>query len=301
MRPKSISGHNSISDIPPLPAGKDVVDIFSDYYRYLYMCAKDYISESNAHSPTLWTSVESSIEYVLTHPNGWEGVHQQQLRRAAIKAGLVPNNDEAHARIRFVTEGEASLQFCICNGLTTEALKKGGGVLIIDAGGGTIDMCVYGEAQKRKDAFEELASPECYLQGSLYVTLRAKAFLQDFVKGTKFADDVEAMTAYFDKFAKQTFDGNDLFLKFGSARDTDSKLRIRGGRLTLLGEDVEGFFEPSISCIARAIEMQCTAVRKPVSAVFLVGGFSASNYLFSKLKEAAKRLDINLCRPHSNP
>ncbi|KAG5718638.1 hypothetical protein E4T56_gene16515 [Termitomyces sp. T112] len=300
MRPKSISGPNSISDIPPLPAGKSVIDIFSDYIRYLYTCAKTYITDSHVTGSKLWASVESNIEYVLTHPNGWEGAQQQQMRRAAVKAGLVPDNDEGHARIRFVTEGEASLHFCIRNGLTTEALKKGGGVLIVDAGGGTIDLSAYGEAPNKKGAFEEIATPQCHLQGSVYVTARAKAFLHDFLKDTKFADDVEAMTTYFDKSAKLTFNSNPLFIKFGSARDRDPKLRIRGGQLTLLGEHVEEFFEPSVSCIVRAIKMQCITARKPVSAVFLVGGFSASEYLFTKVKEAVQPLNIDLCRPDSH-
>ncbi|KAG5350998.1 hypothetical protein C0989_008361 [Termitomyces sp. Mn162] len=214
-----------------------------------------YITDSHVTGSKLWASVESNIEYVLTHPNGWEGAQQQQMRRAAVKAGLVPDNDEGHARIRFVTEGEASLHFCIRNGLTTEALKKGGGVLIVDAGGGTIDLSAYGEAPNKKGAFEEIATPQCHLQGSVYVTARAKAFLHgeerrtyeinypitlisvhiDFLKDTKFADDVEAMTTYFDKSAKLTFNSNPLFIKFGSARDRDPKLRIRGGQLTLLG------------------------------------------------------------------
>jgi hypothetical protein len=39
----------------------------------------------------------------LSHPNGWEGVQQEQTRRAAIMAGLVPNTGTGSSRIRFVT------------------------------------------------------------------------------------------------------------------------------------------------------------------------------------------------------
>ena len=39
------------------------------------------------------------------------------MRRAAIKAGLVANETRAQDRISFVTEGEASLHYCIHKGI----------------------------------------------------------------------------------------------------------------------------------------------------------------------------------------
>jgi len=44
------------------------------------------------------------------------------MRRAAISAGLVANLAEASERISFVTEGEASLHFCLNK--ISAALKK---------------------------------------------------------------------------------------------------------------------------------------------------------------------------------
>jgi hypothetical protein len=71
----------------------------------------------------LWIALEGSMQFVLTHPNGWEGEQQALMRKAAIIAGLVPNSREGHERIHFVTEGEASLHFCIANGLATDPLR----------------------------------------------------------------------------------------------------------------------------------------------------------------------------------
>jgi len=48
----------------------------------------------------------ANIEFVLTHPNGWEGAQQAQMREAAIHAGLIDDIPSARARVRFVTEGE---------------------------------------------------------------------------------------------------------------------------------------------------------------------------------------------------
>ena len=93
--------------------------------RYLHDCAKTYIQETHASGSNLWASVEQRIEYVLTHPNGWEGAQQEQMRRAAILAGLIPDTDGGRARVQFVTEGEASLHFCIQSGLTSQAMEVG--------------------------------------------------------------------------------------------------------------------------------------------------------------------------------
>ena len=60
---------------------------------------------------------------MLSHPNGWEGAQQTQMRKAAALAGLIPDNQGGYDRIAFVTEGEASLHFSIRNGLPSSALK----------------------------------------------------------------------------------------------------------------------------------------------------------------------------------
>jgi hypothetical protein len=57
-------------------------------------------------------SVGNDIELILSHPNGWEGQQQSEMRRAAINARLVSANG-APDRISFVTEGEAGLHFCL--------------------------------------------------------------------------------------------------------------------------------------------------------------------------------------------
>ena len=91
----------------------------------MYKCARTYIEESHANGSALWASVESEIQFIFTHPNGWEGIQQTQMRQAAIKAGLVPDTSAGRSRIAFVTEGEASLHFAIKHGLPVEATKVG--------------------------------------------------------------------------------------------------------------------------------------------------------------------------------
>src|SRR6266550_34195 len=109
--------------IAPLPEGVTVVDTFADLLRYLYRCTKTYFEDSHASGDSLWASLEKNTDFVLTYPNDWGRFQQDKLKRAAVKAGLVPNMRAASSQISFVTEGEAVLNYCIWSGLSSEALK----------------------------------------------------------------------------------------------------------------------------------------------------------------------------------
>jgi hypothetical protein len=100
-----------------------VVEVFADFLKYLLECASSYIQDTHANGPDLWNSVKSHIDFVLSHPNGWEGTQQSEMRKAAVLAGLVPDNPNGHSRLSFVTEGEASLHFSVQNGLPEGAMK----------------------------------------------------------------------------------------------------------------------------------------------------------------------------------
>jgi hypothetical protein len=91
--------------------------------RYLYQCAHTYIHDT--YSPELWKSIENDIDFVLTHPNGWEGAQQSQIRSAAVLAGLIADTPDGHSRLQLLTEGEASLHFCLNNGVTSESMMVG--------------------------------------------------------------------------------------------------------------------------------------------------------------------------------
>jgi len=103
-----------------LPKGKTIIDVFGDFMRYLFDSTQALFKSSEPN--VKWDSI-STIELVLTHPNGWKGPQQGQLRTAAVKAGLIEDTPAEHARIHFVSEGEASFSFCATNTQAGENLK----------------------------------------------------------------------------------------------------------------------------------------------------------------------------------
>jgi len=182
IRPRNESSSHISSSVPPLPPNKTVVGVLADYLIYLFDCTKVYIQETHANGNDLWASVEDDIYFIISHPNGWEGYQQQQMREAVVMAKFIPDTMEGHNRVSFVTEGEASLHFSIQNGLPPGAmevrqfchvivklfsksfLKKGEGVVIVDAGGGTIDISTYSRQIQNitnGENFEEIAAPQC--------------------------------------------------------------------------------------------------------------------------------------------
>ncbi|KAF8805124.1 hypothetical protein BYT27DRAFT_7339733 [Phlegmacium glaucopus] len=285
LRSKVGAGRTVGTDIPPLPLNKTVVEVFADFLRYLLECASSYIQDTHVNGIDLWNSVKFHIDFVLSHPNGWEGTQQSEMRRAAILAGLIPDNTSGHARLSFVTEGEASLHFSIHNGLPAGAMKNGDGIVIVDAGGGTIDISSYNRnPNSPKESFEEIAAPQCHFHGSVFVTMHARLFLENYLADSFFLDDLDHIIRCFDKTTKLRFKKAEepQYVKFGSTRDNNENYNIRFGQLKLTGTDVAQFFQPSVDCIVKAVLDQKRIAHKPIFHVVLVGGFAASDWLYTK-------------------
>jgi hypothetical protein len=101
------------------------------------------------------------------------------MRKAAVLARLIPDTTAGHARLSFVTEGEASLHFAVQNGLPTGVVNNGEGLVIVDAGGGTIDISSYSKnVGEAKATFEEVAAPQGKIYFIVYDFLCFKQYLQ---------------------------------------------------------------------------------------------------------------------------
>jgi hypothetical protein len=163
--------------ISKLPRGKTIIDVYADFMNYLFESTKALYKTSEPNGELRWESVSENVELILTHPNGWGGPQQTQLRTAAVKAGIVPDTPTGHSRVQFVTEGEASFSFCATRTQAGRNLKvrytpfrrtgllissqTGEQVLIIDAGGGTIDISTYKVLSNTPLKAEELYESKC--------------------------------------------------------------------------------------------------------------------------------------------
>ena len=111
--------------LPPFTPSKSLTEVFGDYLAYLVSCVKSSLPDNH---PTLRDTVPELLDSatsIIAHPNGWEGVHQTKLRNAAIYTELIPATPEGRSRVMFVSEGEASLHFCIHDGIVGRSMQVG--------------------------------------------------------------------------------------------------------------------------------------------------------------------------------
>ncbi|KAI0316059.1 hypothetical protein OF83DRAFT_1060977 [Amylostereum chailletii] len=305
LRPKTMKLKMNGMRLPPLPHGKNATDVFGDFLGYLFRCTRSFIIDTHANGAALWKAVERHLQFVLSHPNGWEGAQQTKMRRAAVRGGLIPDTDEGRARIRFVTEGEASLHACVLNGLANDVLSNpsGHGFLVADAGGGTLDISSYAIRATAPLVMEEIAPPDCVFAGSVFVSRRARDFLEVKLKDSKYGkpDSLDHITKRFDETTKRLFrDRKELqYIAFGSPLDKDLSVGIRHGQLKLTGNEVADLFEPSIEAAVASIRYQIEVTKGIVKSVWLVGGFAASTWLFTQLQERLAPLGVVVSRPDS--
>jgi len=219
-----------------------------------------------------------------------------------VLAGLIADTAAGHARLSFVTEGEASLHYSIHNGLPADAMAGKDGVAVVDAGGGTIDISAYAHSDKSTVGFEEIAAPQCHFHGSVFVSIHARVYLERLLAESSFYEDLEHIVRCFDKTTKLRFRSTEdpQYIKFGSTRDNEVEFNIRFGQLKLQGTDVAAFFDPSVQCVVNAIREQRKLAQRPIVHVVMVGGFAASDWLFERVRDILKPMGFNVVRPENH-
>lgn len=48
--------------------------VFADFLQYLFQCSSEHVHVAHANGEDLWASVKDHIHFVLSHPNGWDGM-----------------------------------------------------------------------------------------------------------------------------------------------------------------------------------------------------------------------------------
>ncbi|KAG9307937.1 hypothetical protein JVU11DRAFT_12878 [Chiua virens] len=303
LRPKHLASSIKDDDLPPLPCGKTTVNILADFIKYLFQCAKTYIKEH--HLAFTWSSFEDSIEFVFTHPNGWEAIQQQLYRRAIEHAGLIPCTPEGRSRVHMLTDGEAVIGFCIPVLFNADITNQAGpqGVVIIDAGGGTIDLSMF-SMSFNPISCAEIAPAECRLQGSVFITRRARALLQRKLEDWDHSseDEIAELAREFDQSTKLIIksDREPVYIRVAGRRYSNAKYGIRFGKLQLSGEDATGLFSDSIDAVISAFEQQEKHASIPITVALLVGGLSTNDWLWSRLQSYFEAKRVKIYRPDNN-
>ncbi|KAF8978269.1 hypothetical protein BGZ46_006651 [Entomortierella lignicola] len=281
--------------------GISVQTAISDYLNAFHEYVAEKILEQFGPSYS-----RKSFRYCLTVPAMWSDKAKDVMRRAAIRANIITEDDHPD-RLMLVSEPEAAALYCE-RACKQYDLDHGDRFMICDAGGGTVDLIVYEIAStslgRRLSEVTKGHGASC---GSMFIDQNLSSFL---VK--KFASQgaelpKSIVTALVETFAYQLkphFDGiEDQYLAlprsdcFDDLQDPEA-IGIDGGYMYLKASELkEIIFEPVVKKVVGLIQEQLRGA-KECSAIFMVGGFGSSSYLLQRVKQEFGDTIKTISAPH---
>ncbi|CAG8654935.1 6265_t:CDS:2 [Funneliformis mosseae] len=263
-----------------------------------------------------WTYIDfmKNVLLVVTVPAEYSENDKLTMRECIFNAGLIENLSSE--KLQFTTEPEAAAIYCMNDCLKEHNLTAPGTIFMIaDCGGGTVDLTTrkllgenqLGEVTERAGDFcgstfidKEFVNLLKREVGSSAVTLFEKKhygqmqhLIQDFCRRAKlpFSDDNPNFIYEldFEELApslKQYVTGREK----NSLEKINWMIEIDFGRM-------KSMFDPIVNRIVEMIDTQLNNSSGKCSAIFLVGGFSQSNYLQKAIKDKFSHKVENISVP----
>ena len=232
---------------------------------------------------------ERNIRYYLTVPAIWNDAGKAATRAAAIQAGFL--RDENDNRLTLVTEPEAAALFCSKAGLLN--LKIHDAVLIVDCGGGTVDLIAYEVEEENPFSVSECTAGSGDSCGSTALNrnfsniLRTKIRKMKLPDGSRTAGRVYAKCIMdFENRIKADFRNNNQKWAVDVGIEAEfPEAGIEEGYMTFTNEEILQCFEPVVNRILELVRNQIIAIQaqnRTLQNVLVVGGFGASNISSSR-------------------
>ncbi|KAK6599734.1 hypothetical protein H4I95_08609 [Botrytis cinerea] len=271
-----LSGNTYIDPInlPPLPPGKSEIDVAADYLFKLRQAMRNQLQKNFRRVPAIWNDAGKAA-----------------TRAAAIQAGFL--RDENDNRLTLITEPEAAALFCSKAGLLN--LKIHDAVLIVDCGGGTVDLIAYEVEEESPFTVSECTAGSGDSCGSTALNrnfsniLRTKIRKMKLPEGSKTAGRVYAKCIMdFENRIKADFRNNNQKWAVDVGIEAEfPEAGIEEGYMTFTNEEILQCFEPVVNRILELVRNQIIAIQaqnRTLQNVLVVGGFGASEYLFQQIK-----------------
>ncbi|KEY68788.1 hypothetical protein S7711_00656 [Stachybotrys chartarum IBT 7711] len=285
-----LSGNTYIDPInlPPLPPGKSEIDVAADYLFKLRQAMRSALQKTLGE---VFNREERNIRYYLTVPAIWNDAGKAATRAAAIQAGFL--RDENDNRLTLVSEPEAAALFCSKTGLLN--LKVHDAVLIVDCGGGTVDLIAYEVEEENPFTVAECTAGSGDSCGSTALNrnfsniLRTKIRKMKLPDGSKTAGRVYAKCIMdFENRIKADFRNNGQKWAVDVGIEAEyPEAGIEEGYMTFTNEEILQCFEPVVNRILELVRNQIIAIQaqnRTLQNILVVGGFGASEYLFQQIK-----------------
>ncbi|KAI9277780.1 hypothetical protein BY458DRAFT_538829 [Sporodiniella umbellata] len=291
----------------PLPLNLTATDIISDYLQKLYTYVKTYMSQKGFSR-----DFDTKARFCLTVPAMWSDKAKQAMRQAAINAGIISSSDHRD-RLMLISEPEAAALYCekTCDKFD---MKSGEEFMICDAGGGTVDLIVFKVERDKdgKEVFRESTRGLGETCGSMFIDMHFRKLLKKRLKkmirpspnGKVIIPEgpFEHMVDVFVDSSKPLFDNTDdvycsVPMGFDLLQTSNPALGLDEGTITFTKEEIQrDVFDP---VVGRIIQL-CKQLQKDTTnlkAIFTVGGFGSSAYLYQQLEKAFASENIAIVQP----
>jgi hypothetical protein len=258
-----MSGSNYIDPVslPPLPQGKTEINVAADYLAQLHEAMRIHLQKILGD---VFYREEYNIQYYLTVPAIWDDAAKASTRAAAIQAGFI--RDENDKRLTLVTEPEAAAMFCTKTGLLN--LKVRDSILIIDCGGGTVDLIAYEVEEEQPLSVAECTGGTGDSCGSMALNhnfsniLRAKIRKMNLPEGSKTTARIYAKCVMdFENRIKADFrnDGQKWAVDVGIDM-AYPEADIEDGYMTFTNEEILQCFELVVNRILELVRNQIFSI-----------------------------------------
>ncbi|CAG8480448.1 3807_t:CDS:2 [Acaulospora colombiana] len=274
---------------PKLPDGLDYKRAISDYLHEIGVKLKTSLKNS-------WPLLEfyRQVLLVLTVPAEFDNNAISIMRECALKADLIDTKDSPN--LIFTTEPEAAAVYCM-NSLKEHDLEIG-----MDCGGGTVDLTTRkllagGKLSEKTERIGDYCGGSFVDQeflnflgkkvGDYAIKLveenhygQLQYMVQEFCRRVKipFSEDPGA----YKPFELDLEEVCPVLMQYVKGEEKEA-MEEDGWVVIINFNDVKEMFDPVVNKIIRLIRRQLNS-SEGCSAMFLVGGFSESKYLQSKIR-----------------
>ncbi|CAG8501551.1 9595_t:CDS:10 [Acaulospora morrowiae] len=261
---------------------------------------------------SIWPGIDflKNVLLVLTVPAEFSNQAKEIMKQCVNDAGL------STRKLEFTTEPEAAAIYCMKYFKEQFTNAVGSSFLTVDIGGGTVDLT----KRKIRDnhTLDEISESTGDFCGGSYVDKEFLKFIEEKIGEIAMKQlrqnsygQLQYLVQEFCRRIKLPFTGNpDEFKEY--ELDIEEvcpvlKQYVHGLERTILEydewiisisyENVKAMFDPVVEKILKLIENQISKEGEFISSIFLVGGFSESIYLQTRIKEEFSSLVLNISVP----
>lgn len=252
---------------------------------------------------------DNEIRWCVTVPAVWREDSKQIMRHAAQLGGLIGEGSEEAKRLLLVLEPEAAAVHCqqVMMRQNESALESGKVIMIVDAGGGTVDITVHEVIGGR--GLDELVPCGGGLHGSKYVDRHFREFLARKLSAEAIDEFQAQWPVEYGKLMSETWENIkctydatpnwrasielprrlEKILQDSFPAVLDLLANAQGGDNTVIrltNSDIEAIFNSVIEQLIGKVKNQFTTLEdRQCDILCLVGGFAESPLLKRRIQE----------------